>query len=78
MHLPKPAASLTAGLLARKGGARPAMRRQTPFSPDLPAVRDVDDRSRRTSPRFSPAWQRPRKVRRTMIQPMPLRLKPSP
>jgi hypothetical protein len=27
MHIPKPAAALTSGLLARKGGARPAMRR---------------------------------------------------
>jgi hypothetical protein len=31
MHIPKPAAALTSGLLARKGGARPAMRR-TPIA----------------------------------------------
>lgn len=29
MHIPKPAAALTSGLLARKGAARPAMRRQS-------------------------------------------------
>lgn len=31
MHIPKPAAALTSGLLARKGSARPAMRR-TPIA----------------------------------------------
>lgn len=39
MHLSKPAAALTSGLLARKGGAHPAMRRQFGTSPVVP----VDD-----------------------------------
>jgi hypothetical protein len=37
---PKPFASLTSGLLARKGGARPAMRRQMAINSDNPALHD--------------------------------------
>jgi hypothetical protein len=40
MSEPKPFASLTSGLLARKGGARPAMRRQVALNQDNPAAHD--------------------------------------
>jgi hypothetical protein len=40
MTEPKPFASLTSGLLARKGGARPAMRRQMALGHDNPVMHD--------------------------------------
>jgi hypothetical protein len=41
MSEPKPLASLTSGLLARKGGARPAMRRQMALGADQAAQDDL-------------------------------------
>jgi hypothetical protein len=41
MSEPKPLASLTSGLLARKGGARPAMRRQAMLSHDTSGHDDL-------------------------------------
>ena len=43
MGEPKPLASLSAGLLARKGGARPAMRRQPLGSGPMPIGQGYDD-----------------------------------
>ena len=43
MHEPKPIASLSAGLLARKGAARPAMRRQVALSGLNPGFGGHDD-----------------------------------